>query len=456
MAGIGSLDVTAIVSSMMIGESKPLDRLNKRLTDNKTQISGYDEVSALLKTLKTNVTNLSDAIESGMTASVSDSTKLSASITDNGAVYNSTHTINVTTLAKAEVLSSATPESSRNTALGYSGTLTMTIGASNFSITVATGDTLDNIRDKINNTSENIGVTASVLATNNPSTFVDEFSLVIASNDTGVDNEVTISGTAAASLDITNELSAATDASFTFDSQTVIRSSNIISDVMDGLSFTLLDTGTSTLSITLDSDTQNTNMKTALQSVVDSYNEVVSFLDEVTAERTMTDYQISMMKSSLREVFSYNTVGSGTINSLFSLGVTYGDSQTMTTNKGIPYISTGYLKLNSDDLTTALNASRSDIKLFLTNTTDGFITTASDVLDNINGYGGVIFERENTLTQNNLKLANEVELEQERLDKVKLDLTAKYSQLNAIMSKFDQMSTFLDAQFASMSGSKSK
>jgi flagellar hook-associated protein 2 len=454
MAGIAGLDVNAIVSNFMISENKPLDRMKSKYTNNKTQLGGYDQLSSLINTLKTNVSALTTAISSGMTTSVSDDTKLSATITNNQLVYTSSHTVNVTTLAKAEVLGSATPEISRDAALGYSGTLTMTIGSSNFSITVNTSDTLNTIRDKINNTSANIGVTASILATNNEISGDDEFSLVIASDNTGVDNKVTLSGTAAASLDISDELSAATDASFTFDSQTVVRSSNTITDVMDGLSFHLLDTGSSSLTISLNEDTQNSNVKTSLQSVVDNYNQVVTFLDTVTAERTMTDSQILNIKTSLKNIFSSNEVSDGTIASLFDMGVTYGPSKTMTTNKGIGFTSTGYLKIDDTALTNALNNNRGDIKTFITNTSDGFVKSANDIFENINGYDGIIKVRQSTLSNNNLRINNEMDLEQERLDKVKLDLVAKYSKLNSLLNKFDQMSTFLDAQLASLTGGK--
>src|SRR5690348_819040 len=131
-------------------------------------------------------------MNSGYVATAADQDKLTASLTNSSQVFNATHNLAVSKLATAETWSTAAPTTSRSTALGLTGDVTMTIGASNFTISLSATDTLDNIRDKINNASSNIGVTASILASNdisgNP-----QFNLLLASDNTGVDNKVTLS-----------------------------------------------------------------------------------------------------------------------------------------------------------------------------------------------------------------------------------------------------------------------
>lgn len=458
MAGVGAsggLDVKGIVDNLMIGESKKLNTMQKKVEQENVQLSGYGQLNSLVNTLKTNIDGLKSAINSGYVATVSDDTKLTASITNTAQVFNATRSLVVSKLATAETWSSATPSSSRSTALGVSGDLTMTIGSDNFTISVAATDTMDNIRDKINNTSANIGVTASVLATNdisgNP-----QYSLMIASNNTGVDNKVTLSGAGATALTLTNEMIAANNAEFTIDGQSVVRSNNTISDVIDGVSFTLLTTGSSSFTIALDQNVQNAAVTTSLHSVVDSYNQVIDFIDRVSAERSMTDSTVANVKYTLKNIFRDSLPGSSGITSLFDMGISYGPSVVLQTNKGKSYTSAGRLKVTDADVTTALNANRTNIKKFIADTSTGFVKAADDEIDGITGYTGVIALRKQTINEMTSRLNTNISKEQERLDKVRLDLTMKYANLNTIMDKFDQISTFLDGQFASVNGAKGK
>jgi flagellar hook-associated protein 2 len=457
MAGIGSsggLDVKSIVDNLMIGESKKLTSMKKKVEQENVQLSGYGQLSSLVNTLKSNIDNLKTAMNTGYVATVSDDTKITASITNSEQVFNATHNVVVSKLATAETWSSATPTSARSTALGLSGNLTMTIGSSNFTITIDTDDTLDNIRDKINNTSSNIGVTASVLASNdilgNP-----QFNLMVASDNTGVANKVTLSGTGVAALTLTNETVAAQNAEFTVDSKSVIRSSNTVTDVVDGISFNLLTTGSSSFTVGLDQDAQNASVISSLHNVVDAYNQMIDFVDRVSAERTMTDSTVANVKYAIKNVFHDSISGAG-ITSLFDFGVTYGPSVVLQTNKGKSYTSAGRLKVVDADVTSALNENRTNIKKFISDTSTGFVKTAADTIKTITGYTGTIELRKKTIDNMTSLLDKNISLEEERLDQVRLNLTKKYANLNSIMDKFDQISTFLDGQFASVNSTKSK
>ena len=457
MAGInsGGLDVKAIVDNLMIGESKKLTSMQKKVETENVQLSGYGQLNSLVNTLKTNIDGLKTAMNAGYVATVSDDDKLTASIINSSQVFNATHNLVVSTLATAETWSTATATNSRSAALGLSGDVTMTIGTSNFTISVSASDTLDNIRDKINNTSSNVGVTASVLASNdisgNP-----QFNLLIASNNTGVANKVTLSGAGVTALGLSTEQVAAQNAEFTLDSKSVVRSSNTVTDAIDGVSFSLLTTGSSSFTIALDQNAQNSAVTSSLHSVVDSYNQVIDFIDRVSAERTMTDSTVSNVKYAIKNIFRDSLPGSTGITSLFDMGVSYGQSVVLQTNKGKNYTSAGRLKVTDAKVTTALNENRSNVKKFLSYNTTGFVKLAADTVKGITGYTGMIVLRKQTINDMTSRLNVNIGLEEERLDNVRLSLTKKYANLNSIMSKFDQISTFLDGQFSSISSAKSK
>ncbi len=458
MAGIGSsggLDVKGIVDNLMIGESKKLTTMQKKVEAENVQLSGYGQLNSLVNTLKTNIDGLKTAMNSGYVATVSDEDKLTASITNSSQVFNASHNLVVSKLATAETWSTASPTTSRSTALGLTGDVTMTIGTSNFTISLSATDTLDNIRDKINNASSNIGVTASILASNdisgNP-----QFNLLVASNNTGVANKVTLSGAGTTALGLSTESVAAQNAEFTLDGNSVIRSSNTVTDAIDGVSFTLLTTGSSSFTVALDQNAQNTAVTTSLHTVVDAYNQIIDFVDKVSAERSMTDSTVANVKYAIKNIFRDSLPGSTGITSLFDMGVSYGPSVVLQTNKGKSYTSAGRLKVTDADITTALNNNRSDIKKFITDASTGFVKVAGDTVKGITGYTGMIALRKQTISEVTARLNTNISLEQERLDGVRLSLTKKYANLNSIMSKFDGISTFLDGQFASISSPKSK
>lgn len=128
----------------------------------------------------------------------------------------------------------------------------------------------------------------------------------------------------------------------------ISRSSNAIDDVIDGVTLYLHDTGTVQVSLTRDTQT----VKDRLQTWVDAYNEVVSFLDENTSynEDTeeagvlMSDQTISNLLSNLRSSLIRQTSG-------FIVDV---DSFLMPGQIGLELDSDGLLSLDSSTFNEAL------------------------------------------------------------------------------------------------------
>src|SRR5690606_35927819 len=105
-------------------------------------------------------------------------------------------------------------------------------------ITVDAEDTLQSLVQKINNTEE-ISVTASAIQVG-----TDEFKLTLTSKETGVANQINIEGDLAGTLAFT-ETQAAQDAELKINGLTVTRSSNIIKDVIQGVTLELKKAGES-------------------------------------------------------------------------------------------------------------------------------------------------------------------------------------------------------------------
>lgn len=449
----GGLDVQAIVAQLMVKEQKKLDGLNKSYTDDKVKISLYGKFKSIVDNLKTASDNVGKAYEtSAYKVTSSDADKITATldVNKNNNIYAGKHTIAVTKLAQAGVYSSASAYTTKSAAMNVTGNLTFTVGSDNFTIDVLATDTLEMVRDKINNAASGAGVKASILSTTGGGGS-DEFKLVIASSATGTANNVSITGTAAATFNVTNVVSAAQNAEFTFDSNSVVRSSNQINDVLDGLSFNLLASGsTTTLTIDTDLTAQNAAVTTAIKNLVTAYNNVIDFIDQATVNEQLTDSAVSTIKMSIRNLFTNNYDLSGSVTSMLDVGMRKTENPViLQTSKGKDFYSTRY-EIKDDLISKALADNPDEVKRFFTDSIDGFMAAAKKAVEKIT-VGGTIQAQVTSLNEKMSALTQSIGKEENRLEDVEKKLLIKYADLNSLISRSDQISSFLDSQLSGIS-----
>lgn len=456
MAGtIGAnFDVAAIVAELMKGESRQLNRMNLDEAKQEVKLSLYGQFKSVLETFKQSVTKIKDAFETiAYTGSSSNEDIVKANIDSNGSVYPGTHSLVVSKLAKAESRAAVTTFSSKSSALSLSGNLNFTVNSIDYSVAVTAGDSLENIRDRINASSNNNGITANIMSTTN-GLGDDEYTLIVSSNKTGVDNAVSISGSLAATFNFSNELSAAQNAEFTFNGKNVVRDSNYVDDVLDGISFTLLSTGSASITIAESSTDRNAAVKKSIQDMVSSYNAILNFVDQNIDSKSMPDSTIPLLKTRLKNLMSETFTGSGDLTTLFDIGVRIAKSvQTSTSSGKEVYSSFGRLEVDTDKLDKVLSDNSTDLKNFLLSD-DNFVSMADDELDSMVKFTGPISQQTIDIKEYITRLNSQIGREEVRLDQVKAQLTQKYAALSAMMDKFDQLSGYLDMTFSNMNGKK--
>lgn len=148
------------------------------------------------------------------------------------------------------------------------------------------GDTLQDIRDKINNLTDSTGVQASVIKVS-----PTESTLIFTSTSEGEDNRISFSDDTGAvlqnlgvlsdptTINAANVIDGGNNALIKLDGVTVSRSSNEFSDLVDGLSISLYDAEPGT-KIKIDVEQDLNQAKTAIVGFVDAYNAVQSFINE--------------------------------------------------------------------------------------------------------------------------------------------------------------------------------
>ena len=212
------IDIEGIVSSIIAAKRIPIDSIETRIAENADQITALDDLRALLTGLRQSLTTLRGAVTLGdagdvfsakqvfATTSRTDGALPSAAgnligVTTTNAAAAGSHTIEVLRVATAHKVASKT-FSSETTALSLSGTFDVTGKSGSATITISSTDTLQDVRDRINNANtgaSGTGVSASIVQTS-----ATDFILVMTADDTGTDMVVTDSGSVLSGLGISS------------------------------------------------------------------------------------------------------------------------------------------------------------------------------------------------------------------------------------------------------------
>jgi flagellar hook-associated protein 2 len=301
-----SIDVNSLVSQIMAAERSPLAAIQKAATNYQTEISAYGQLRSGVAGLGDALTALDNgSIFSAATATVSDAGIATASAA-NGALPG-TYNVEVQTLAQAQKLASAA-FAAADAPVG-TGTLSIQLGTwtaatssfapnaakSALSITVdASNNTLAGVRDAINGA--NGGVRASIINDGSG------FRLALSSLEGGTANSLRIGVTDADGADTdTSGLSrlaydpaaaagagknltqnaAAQDAVLFIDGVRVVKSSNLVTDAISGVTLNLAKTNAGgSIAVTVAPDAAA--MKTALEAFVKAYNGLNSTVRSLT------------------------------------------------------------------------------------------------------------------------------------------------------------------------------
>jgi len=304
VSGLASgIDSANIVDQLMAIEGRKVTMLQDKQADELAKQREMNVLGTSLSSLRSMTIDLADQSnflvnQSSLSSDTTTDADSLLTVTPSSTVVPGAHTITVTQLAAAEKLgsgsaikdSTGTVITSDLVALGYTASSFTVQGkaTSAQTVNVASTDTLRDIRDNINalNTGTNAtGVTASILKVG-----TSDYRLIVTADDTGLtDGLVNMAGAELnggagnlKNLQLGNgaqTLQAAADASIDIDNITITRESNSITDAIPGYTLDLLNADAGT-TITVNTSIDQTAVKEKIQSFVDSYNEVMDFINE--------------------------------------------------------------------------------------------------------------------------------------------------------------------------------
>lgn len=383
--GIGSGVLTSeLIENLANAERAPVEaRLNRQEEGITAELSLFGQIQSAVTDLRLPSRTLANPSLFESKTVTSGNAAFSGVISDSSASAGN-YTLEVTTLAKSQTLTSGLFSDKDTTTLG-TGSLAITVNGVTSNVTIDnTNNTLEGIAAAINEDAS-ASVTASVLNTGSG------YKLVLNSNETGLENtiEIAVTDTGDASNTDTNGLSrlsyvagglnltesqAATDAAFKFNGVDITRSSNTVEDLITGVTLTLSGTNSGApSSLTITNDTSAVIDKVA--EFVEKFNALQTLINDNSqfdpsgaSENGLLlgDSTTRTMMNQVRRVLGTSVEGltGASVQSLAEVGIS--------TN-----FQTGLMTLDENILKTKLQASPSDVSALFSDqgrATDGQVT----------------------------------------------------------------------------------
>lgn len=296
-----SIDWSALIQAAVDAKTAQADTISTTITNNEAKISAYQTLQSDLKTLYSGLASLSTAVVNslstsafatraasiGSTGDVSASSALSMTIKNGAAIGD--HTLTISQLAAAQKVV-GTSQSSQTDELGYSGTFSIGLeGGATSDITVTSTMSLQDVVDAINAQTSTTNVQASIVQVSSTS-----FQMVLTGtadaaditySSTSGDDVMNELGVTDSSGSFTNVIQEAQSAEFTLDGISMTRDTNDITDVLSGVTFSLLQATPGGTSLNISIETDTSQIQSALETFVTNYN---AFRDEVIAQQATT------------------------------------------------------------------------------------------------------------------------------------------------------------------------
>jgi flagellar hook-associated protein 2 len=448
-----TLDVPSLVSQLMTAERQPINKLNTRSAGYQAQITALGLITSKVATFQTAAQSLGSSSSSSLLAFAATSSNTSAlSATASSTAVAGSYSVNVTTLAQAQKLV-AVGQASSTTAIsdGVATSVTFDFGTtvgsvftpngSSQSITIdSTNNTLEGIRDAIN--AAGMGVSATIV--NDGSGLPYRLAL---SGSTGASNSLKITTTGgdgtignllaydpAGTKNLT-QTAAAQNAVFDVNGISVTKSSNTVTDAIQGVTLTLsAENSTATLTVARDTAAVSTAASTFVQAYNDLYTSMKNSYAAKSGSALAGDSTLRNLQTQMRDIAA-TAVSSGNLTHLFDVGISFKADGTM--------------QLDSSKLSSTMATSFSDVAA-LFNSSTGFATRFDQWATTALAVDGTLANHTSAINQRISSISDQISSLEVRMTALQKQYSAQYTALDVALTRMNQTSAYLTQQFAAM------
>lgn len=448
-SGVGSgLDINSLVSQLVSAEnasrSAPILRREAAAT---TKISALGTLKGALGAFKGALTPLRNLdVFAARKATSADTDRFTA--TASSAAAAGSYDVEVLNLASAHRLASNPYLDGADAAIGY-GSLAITVGDDSFDVEIPQdANTLADIRDAINNSSDNSGVQATLL------NGTEGTRLILTSRKTGAEHAIKVvasggdGGLAALNYDPAGTMNLvqkdeAKDALVNISGFPVSSSTNTIGDAVEGVTINLLkaEVGVKT---TLNISFDTASVTTRIQTLVTEYNNMQAAIAKLgsydaaskTAGPLLGDSLLRSIEQDMRRGLTNPVTGlTGDYSVLASVGIT-------TTASGTLQLDTAKLQkaLDTDpDAVAQLFGSENGVAARMYAQVDARLASGSDL------------DSRNTSLKRDLDLiADDKEALALRMEQVESRYRKQFTALDSLLAQLQTTSSYLAQQLASV------
>lgn len=458
VSGIGSgLDINSIVGALVNAEKAPkeaqLARLEKAST---TKFSALGTLKGALSEFQTAMKDLNSlSLFEKRTATSSNTSALSASAEK--AALTGTYQVAVTQLAtSSRVATGAIPSAYPAPSAGQ---LTVKLGAADTAgvkVDVAAGDTLEQIRDKLNTTLKDKGISANIV--NNPADGTSR--LVLSAKETGAATDIVVEagvGLEAYAVDgavKAGEGSAgylgkpAQDAIFSIDGLEQTSATNSLKDVIPGVTFNLLSKTETDKSLTLTVGQDKAGVTASIKKFVDAYNKLIKTSSELTNVTQVGEGKPPVVGGLVGDA-TVRTLLSGVRNELVNPAGEEGIR--VLADLGITTQKDGTLKVDDEKLSTAITDNFDALGSFFTGD-NGLMSRVDKRIDGYIQTGGVLEQRMKGIQTTLTDIEKQRETLTRRVSQLQTRLFAQFNAMDALVGNLNATSDRLAQALGSLPG----
>ena len=458
-AGAGSgIDLESVISASVAAKKTQLQQpITTKKTNTQITLTGVGQLKSAISTFDTTLAKLSTpgAFNKRAINITQDTDDPILKISSNTDASNGQYNVTVNKLATTSKIE-GTFASSTSSLITEDGTLTFSAGDGNeFTVDVKKGDTLQQIRKRINNASDNFGLTANIVNTSD-----GKAKLVIDSGVTGAGNDLKISGSTtelkmfeadtssatAVSGSSMSRTQQSTDAEIDVDGNILTSDTNTFKDKVQGLDITVLrvsdkDSDGNLKSNKVDITTDKSAIKTLVQEFVTAYNTLIDKSTELGKRNTIVGGESQddggalagdSMPRSIRTLMANTVMEPNSemtgINSIFQLGIKMDND--------------GKLSVDSDKFDDALDDNYEQV-VALFSGENGVAGKLQTSLKEYTKTGGLISQRQDQLNSDLRDLSTREATAADQLEKYEANLRAQYGSLDTLLAQMQSSASYL-------------
>lgn len=442
-------------------------RINATKSTLNASLSGFGQLKSALSTFQDALKQLTasnlNARSAKVTQPTENKTYLEATASSSATAAN--FDIKVTQLASGSRLETADLAfSSANDVIATDdGIMTFTAGDKSFDIEVTGGMTLNQLRLKINQSTENFGVNANIInASGTTGT-----KLVLTSNVTGDANDLTITTNNPELNNLTSgqmvSSQSAQDAIIEVDGIMARSSTNTFANTIQDVSLVVRAVTPNDNNAKLDIATDKDKAKEKINTFISSYNALVDQMTALTKPRTLGsdgktvtseggalggDPMPRNLMSQMRAMLGGNITGADeSLSTLYALGITFDKSGKLQISSSTEFGGTS----GQQRFDKALDENYDSIaKLF--DGENGVGTTLNKFIDEFSKAGGVIATKEQSIKTQLEKNTKDSEAASRYIVSYEESLRKKYTALDSLLASLQRTQTNITGALASLPG----